>query len=243
MFHCINLRFKVTRNLTGLIEKEIEMVFLHMFEKIFQVGNLKSTIPQRILKVFLWKVILLKLSGFFVAAITHLASLTNPSLKILENCEINIQNLMINLCLLVVSTLKSEPRLLHFLYECNAKNIVKENTCFKNPLIPSCVDIFIINSPLSFQNTIGFLNGLTYFHKIVIRVMKMSFKKHSSIERHDRDYKYFDQTKFKNNPNKKISGGISNYESFKPNFTEVINKHASLRNSLELVMLYTLLKT
>ena len=114
MFHCINLRFRVTQNLTGVIEKEMEMVFLHMFERIFQVGNLKSTIPQRILKVFLWKVILLKLSGFFVAAITHPASLTNPSLKILENCEINIQNLMINLCLLMVSTLKSEPRLLHF---------------------------------------------------------------------------------------------------------------------------------
>ena len=130
-----------------------------------------------------------------------------------------------------------------FLYECNAKNIVKENTCFKNPLIPSCVDLFIINSPLNFQNTIGFLNGLSYFHKMVIRVLKMSFKKHSSIERHDRNYKYFDQTKFKNNPNKKMSGGISNYESFKPNFTEVINKHASLRNSLEVVMLYTLLKT
>ena len=31
--------YKVIRNLTGLIETEIEVVFLYMFKKIFQVGN------------------------------------------------------------------------------------------------------------------------------------------------------------------------------------------------------------
>ena len=49
---------------------------------------------------------------------------------------------------------ESEPCLSQFLYEYNAKNIVKENTCFKNALNPSCIDLFITNSPLSFQNTI-----------------------------------------------------------------------------------------
>ena len=50
---------------------------------------------------------------------------------------------------------ESEPCLSQFLYECNAKNIVKENTCFKNALNPSCINFFITNSPLSFQNTIS----------------------------------------------------------------------------------------
>ena len=59
--------------------------------------------------------------------------------------------------------------------------------------------------------------------------MKMSFKKHSLTERHYRDYKYFDRTKFKNNLNKKLSEGISNYESLETTFIEVLNKHASLR--------------
>ena len=44
--------------------------------------------------------------------------------------------------------------------------------------------------------------------------MKMSFKKHFPIERHYRDYKCSDWTKFKNNLNEKLSEGISNYESF-----------------------------
>ena len=127
---------------------------------------------------------------------------------------------------------ESEPCLSQFLYEYNAKNIVKENTCFKNALNPSCIDLFITNSPLSFQNTIAVSNGLSDFHKMVITVMKMSFKKHSPIERHYRDYKYFDRTKFKNNLNENLSKGISNYESFETTFIEVLNKHAPLRKKL-----------
>ena len=48
-------------------------------------------------------------------------------------------------------------------------------------------------------------------YKMGITVLKMSFKKHSPIETHYRDYKHFDQTKFKNNLNEKLSEGISNY--------------------------------
>ena len=59
--------------------------------------------------------------------------------------------------------------------------------------------------------------------------MKTPFKKHSPIERYYRDYKYFDQTKFKNNLKEKLSEGISNYESFETTFVEVLNKHALLR--------------
>ena len=64
---------------------------------------------------------------------------------------------------------------------------------------------------------------------MIITVMKMSFKKHFPIERHYRDKKYFDRTKFKNNLKEKLREGISNYESFETIFIEVLNKHASLR--------------
>ena len=62
--------------------------------------------------------------------------------------------------------------------------------------------------------------------------MKMSFKKHSPIEKHYRDYKYFDRTKFKNNLNEKLSEGISSYETFETTFTEVLKKHAQLTKKL-----------
>ena len=36
------------------------------------------------------------------------------------------------------NTDESEPCLLQFLYEYNAKNIVNERACFKNAMNPSC---------------------------------------------------------------------------------------------------------
>ena len=59
----------------------------------------------------------------------------------------------------------------------------------------------------------------------------MSFKKHSPIVRHYRDYKYFDRTKFKNNLNEKLIEVIFNYESFETTFIEVLNKDAPLRKN------------
>ena len=53
---------------------------------------------------------------------------------------------MINLCLFgYLNAEESEPYLPQFLYDYNAKNIVKENTCFKNASNPSCIDLFITN--------------------------------------------------------------------------------------------------
>ena len=63
---------------------------------------------------------------------------------------------------------ESEPCLSQSLYEYNAKNIIKENTCFKNALNSSCIDLFITSSSLSFRNTIAVSNGLSNFHKMVI---------------------------------------------------------------------------
>ena len=123
----------------------------------------------------------------------------------------------------------SEPCLSQFLYEYNAKKIVKENTCFKNVLNHSCIDLLITNGPLSFQNTITVSNGLSDFHDMVITDMKISFKKHTSIERYYRDYKCFNRTKFKSNLNEKLSEDISNYESFETTLIEVLNKHPPLR--------------
>ena len=85
---------------------------------------------------------------------------------------------------------------------------------------------------MSFQNTIAVSTGLSDFHEMVITVMKMSFKKYFPIERHYRDYKYFDRAKFKNNLNEELSEGISNYESFETTVIEVLNKHAPLRKEL-----------
>jgi len=59
----------------------------------------------------------------------------------------------------------------------NAKNLVRDKTCFKNIENPSCVDLFITNSYRSFQNTKVLSTGLSDFHKMAITVLKTKFKK------------------------------------------------------------------
>ena len=76
---------------------------------------------------------------------------------------------------------ESEPCLSQFLYEYNTKNLVKEYTCFKNALNPSCIDLFVTNSPLHFQNTKAVSDGLPDFHKMVNAVIKMLFKRAAKL--------------------------------------------------------------
>ena len=62
---------------------------------------------------------------------------------------------------------ESEPCLSQFLFEMNAKNIVKELTCYKRLSNPSCTDPVITNSSSSLQNTKIISTGLSDFHKMV----------------------------------------------------------------------------
>ena len=71
----------------------------------------------------------------------------------------------------------TEPILCNFMNQYNAKNLVKDKTCFKSIENPSCVDLFITNSYRSFQNTKVLSTGLSDFHKMVITVLKIKFKK------------------------------------------------------------------
>ena len=57
------------------------------------------------------------------------------------------------------------------------RNFIKEPTCFKNPENPTCIELILINKPLSFKNTYAKETGLSDFHKMVVAVMKMHFPK------------------------------------------------------------------
>ena len=59
----------------------------------------------------------------------------------------------------------------------NAKNIVKEPTCYKSLSNPSCIDLVITNSSSSFQNTKTISKGLSDFHKMVLTALKQTFRK------------------------------------------------------------------
>ena len=76
-----------------------------------------------------------------------------------------------------------------------AKNLVKEPTCYKNIENPSCVDLFVTNSRQSFMKTTTLSTGLSDFHKMVITVMKNTFPKAQPIVVKYRDFSKY-MTKF-----------------------------------------------
>ena len=57
------------------------------------------------------------------------------------------------------------------------KTLVRVSTCYKNPANLSCIDLFLTNSNLFFQDTNAFETGLSDFHKLVVTVMKIHFRK------------------------------------------------------------------
>ena len=123
----------------------------------------------------------------------------------------------------------TEPCLSEFLYEHNAENIVKDKTCFKSLNNLSCIDLFLMNFPSSFQNTCTVTTGLSDFHKMVITVTKMTFHKNPPKEIYYRDYKKFDQDLLREELAEKLYGCDGCYDTFEEIFINVLNKHAPLR--------------
>ena len=90
-----------------------------------------------------------------------------------------------------------EEILQEFLFEQNVKNLVKHKTCFKSSENPSCIDLFLTNSSLSFQNTATVTTGLFDFRKMAVTAMKTAFPKAESQVVYYRDYKNFDLFNFR----------------------------------------------
>ena len=56
-------------------------------------------------------------------------------------------------------------------------NVGVEGSSVKNPEKPSCVDLVLTNCPRSFQKPCAIETGLSDFYKLVVTVMKTTYKK------------------------------------------------------------------
>ena len=80
------------------------------------------------------------------------------------------------------------------IYSC--KNLIKDNTCFKNQLKPSCIDLITTNRPKSFQHSVTVGIGLSNVHKITLTVMKVfCIKQKANIVMY-RNFKHFSNETF-----------------------------------------------
>ena len=91
-----------------------------------------------------------------------------------------------------------EPPMTDFCHAYNCQNIIKDKTCFKNPYNLSCIELFIMNRPKSFQNSTLIKTGLSDFHKMSLTVMKVFYKKQRPKIVRYRNYRNFDNDLFIN---------------------------------------------
>ena len=119
------------------------------------------------------------------------------------------------------------------LYQHDLTNLVKEGTCYKNPGNPSCIDLYLTNNPLSFQNSSSVFTGLSHFHKLFLTVFKTTFVRSKPKEPFYRDHKHFNHEYFE----KDLKCALStfekiNYQEFDKTFTQILNKHAPVKKKL-----------
>ena len=115
------------------------------------------------------------------------------------------------------------------IYSC--KNLIKDNTCFKNSLKPSCIDLIITNRPKSFQNSVTVETGLSDFHKMTLTVMKVFYKKQKTNIVMHRNYKHFSNEAFMLDVKNSIIQMTSenNDLEFDEAIDEAIQRHAPIK--------------
>ena len=87
----------------------------------------------------------------------------------------------------------------------NLSSHLRESTCYKNPENPSCIDLFLTNSPNSFQNSSVVDTGLSDVHRMTVTVMKTSFQRLPPKIRHYKDCSNCDSNIYRVSLSNKLS--------------------------------------
>ena len=99
-----------------------------------------------------------------------------------------------------------------------------------------CVDLFITNSPKSFQHIHGFSCGLSDHHNFVVTVLKNTFGKQKSNIKYYRDWKKFDNPVFQTELRESLGKvEIQDYQSFEQTFLSLLNLHAPTKSKKQCV--------
>ena len=113
----------------------------------------------------------------------------------------------------------------------NVINLIKEPTCFKNPLNPSSIDLMLTNRAGRFQDSLTIETGLSDHHKMTVTALKVFCQKQSPTIIKYRDYKNFNVYIFRNLllDNLTNIGEDITYELFEMIFINLLNTHAPMK--------------
>ena len=136
---------------------------------------------------------------------------------------------------LILGDFNSEPNdscLENFCQLYGFSNLVNEPTCFKSLENPSCIDLFLTNRPKCFLSTTTIETGISDFHKMVITVLKIFYKKQKPKVILFRSYKNFDHHRFKTDLNNELlSFDFDNghFRDFKIIVLSILDKYAPVK--------------
>ena len=99
--------------------------------------------------------------------------------------------------------------------------MINKPTCYKNPGKPTFTDLILTNCPRSFQNSCVIEIGLSDFHKMIVTVMKTSYRKIEPRVRNYRDYKSFSYEGFRESLFEILKEKL--LENFDKSFSNFIN--------------------
>ena len=107
-------------------------------------------------------------------------------------------------------------------------SLIKKPTCFKNPDKPTCISLILANPPSCFQYSKVFETRLSDFPLLTVTEFEMSFQKLQLKIINYRDYKNFDNEKFRSDI-WKINLNTTNLEGFMKTVFRIFNKHAPIK--------------
>ena len=76
--------------------------------------------------------------------------------------------------------------------------MIKDPTCFKNPLNPSSIDLMLTNRPGRFQDNLKIEKGIYDHHKMSVLNLRLFFQKQFPTIIKYRDYNNFNTDNFRN---------------------------------------------
>ena len=162
----------------------------------------------------------------------HKNNISNHLMNLSKSIDRNSSRYDKYLCIGDFNSETSEIALRNFCDLYKLKNLVSEPTCFKNPDNPSCTDLFLTNCSRSFQDTQVIETGLSDFHKMNLTFLKMYFTKQKHETLSYRNYKKFDNLKFKEALTRELIKHDANnidYKLFHEIVLSILNAHAHLK--------------
>ena len=103
------------------------------------------------------------------------------------------------------------------------QNLMNDPTCYKNASNPSSIDVILTTGKTNFQNSMTVETGLSDYHKMIITVLKVHFKK-EPITIKFRSFKKFNELRFKDNLLYDLQNSCKetmSYDDFKEIFTSL----------------------